>query len=222
MYVLCTEEILPADLLSQPSKRPEYVASFRSWAGHVNPDIGFWNSRWGTDFTWDSFAPAKASPAHWRQSSADLARWHAYIMRQILPPMIAAIREERPGAVIGFHDFLPPNRTRGLTAEDGALDPSQGFDFYAPEYYYNPKLQGGVEANLAALRQEVEDWRELYPGFPLFVGVAGYGREDKPTGRGPGGRGALGRVPVARHHLLAARAHRLQHLGLADGGARRD
>lgn len=172
-YLLCSEEILPATLLYRPNEREECVASFRAWARQANPDVGYWNQRWGTEYTWENLAPADTKHRPRWQLWADHSRWHGYLLRGLLPPMVAVIREEKPGALVGYHDFLMPEKTLGLTAADGGLEPSAGCDFYSIGCYRNPKAEGGLEGHLAALRGQVEKARDLYPGVPLFVGELG-------------------------------------------------
>jgi len=172
-YLLCTEEILPGTLLYEPTKRPECIASFREWAREANPDVAYWNERWGTTYTWDDLAPADTSHRPRWQLWADHARWHGWLMRRLLPPMVATIREERPDAVIGFHDFLMPDPALGLAAADGALEVPTPFDFYSIGYYYDAGLEGGLEGNLGALKAYVERAKGFYPMLPLFCGELG-------------------------------------------------
>lgn len=173
-YLLCSELILPATVIIKPNTREESVTSFRSWARQANPDIAYWNQRWDTNFTWENLGPLDTKHRLRQEAWADHARWNAAIVRSVLPPMVTVIREEKPGAMIGFHDFHMPAKIIGLTALDGAFDPaSKRFDFYSIFYYYDPGLTNGVEGNLSALREQVERARELYPGVPLFVGELG-------------------------------------------------
>jgi len=172
-YLLCSEEILPATLLYRPNEREECVASFRAWAKQADPDIAYWNERWGTDYTWENLAPADTKHRPRWQLWADHSRWHGYLMRGLLPPMVAAIREEKPGALVGYHDFLLPEKKLGLTVADGGLEPAAGCDFYSIGCYREPKAEGGLEGHLAVLRGQVERARELYPEVPIFVGELG-------------------------------------------------
>jgi len=172
-YLLCTEEILPATVLYAPQSRRETVASFREWARRANPDVAYWNRRWGTDYSWDTLTPADTSHRPRWELWADHARWHGALMRELLPPMVSVIRQENPSAVIGFHDFLMPEAKLSLTAGDGGLPLLDCFDFYSIGYYYDADLSGGLDANLAALRGRLARARELYPSLPLFLGELG-------------------------------------------------
>ncbi len=171
-YLLCTEEILPGTLLYKPNERPECVRAFREWARRANSDIAYWNERWGTTYTWDTLAPADTQHRPRWQLWADHNRWFGSLMRDLLPPMVKALRGVKPGAVIGLHDFLMPMGL-GLTAADGALPSPSLFDFYSIGYYYDHGLAGGLEANLAELAKRVDRAHELYPGTPLFCGELG-------------------------------------------------
>jgi hypothetical protein len=171
-YLLCTEEILPGTLLYQPHQRPECVASFRDWARQANPDVAYWNRRWGTAFTWQNLTPADTTERHHWEQWADHQRWFAWLMRRLLPPMVEAIHQGKAGAVVGLHDFLTPLGL-DLTAADGALAMPSPFDFYSLGYYYDHGMKGGLEANLAELTRRVEAIRKLYPGVPLFCGELG-------------------------------------------------
>lgn len=172
-YLLCSEEILPGTLLYTPTKSPECVASFRQWAREANPDIAYWNERWATDYTWDTLTPTNTDNRPRWQLWADHARWHGWLMRRLLPPMVAAIREVHPSAVIGFHDFLMPMGL-DLTAADGALELPTPFNFYSIGSYYDFALAGGYDANIADLHKRVETAHALYPGLPIFCGELGY------------------------------------------------
>lgn len=179
-YLLCSEEILPATVLYKPEDRPECVKSFREWARQANPDVGYWNKRWGTDFTWDTLHPANTDHRHRWQQWADNSRWDGWLLRRLLPPMVAAIRQEKPGAVIGYHDFLMPMGL-DLTAADGGMPVPSPFDFYSIGYYYDANMKGGLKANLEALHKHVARARQLYPGFPLFDGELGLDVRKKPA-----------------------------------------
>lgn len=179
-YLLCTEEILPGTLLYEPTKRPECIASFREWARETNPDVAYWNDRWATTYTWDDLSPADTSHRPRWQLWADHARWHGWLMRRLLPPMVAAIREERPDAIIGFHDFLMPDPALGLTVADGGLELPTPLDFYSIGYYYDAGLEGGYEGNVQKLHSFVERAKGLYPTLPLFCGELGLPARTEP------------------------------------------
>lgn len=179
-YLLCTEEILPATLLYRPNERVECVQSFRRWARETNPDVSYWNQRWGTDYTWDTLAPADIEHRPRWQLWADHQRWCGWLMRQLIPPMVAALREANPRAVVGLHDFLAPIGL-DLTAADGPLPRPSPCDFYSIGYYYDHGLKGGLEENLAALSAKVEAARGLYPDLPLFCGELGLDVRKQPA-----------------------------------------
>jgi len=179
-YLLCSEEILPGTLLYSPTKRPECVESFRAWAKQANGDVAYWNERWGTSYTWEDLSPADTTNRPRWQLWADHSRWHGALMRQLLPPMVSAIREERPNAIIGYHDFLLPDKNLGLTVEDGGLPLPSPADFYSIGYYYDRAMEGGLEANLQALKDRVARARELYPDLPIFVGELGLDAKTEP------------------------------------------
>jgi hypothetical protein len=169
-YLLCTEEILPATLLYKPNERPECVDSFRSWARGANPDLAYWNDRWQTDYTWETLRPTAAAERKTWQTWVDHGRWFAYLMRQLLPPMSAALRQGDPDAVIGFHDFLldpalPPD------AADLPQPGTCGFDFFSLGYYY--VHEKSYEANLKGLTDRVTLARQYYPEVPIFCGEIG-------------------------------------------------
>jgi len=170
-YLLCTEEILPATLLYSPSQRSECVDAFRAWARESNPDIAYWNDRWGTDFSWADLSPQDTTDRKKWQSWADHNAWFAHLMRELLPPMVAAIRDERPDAIIGFHDFLL-SPGLGPTRDDVGMPYEPVFDFSSIGYYARPELS--MEENLTGLRERVELSRSLYPGLPVFVGETGF------------------------------------------------
>ena len=169
-YLLCTEEILPATLLYRPSERPECIAAFRSWAHRTDPDIAYWNERWKTDYTWETLRPAATSERHTWQLWFDHNRWFTYLMRQLLPPMTAAIREGDPDAVIGFHDFLLSTNLK-QPVEERPTPERCGFNFFSIGYYY--KTDKTFDENLEALRTHVEVAREYHADVPLLCGETG-------------------------------------------------
>ena len=172
VYLLCTEEILPGTLLYSPNTRPQCIASFREWARQAHPDIAYWNERWSGSYTWETLVPPDTKGrTHW-QMWADLQRWDAALMRQILPPMVAAVREGHPGAMIGLHDFLTPIGL-DLTGADGSLPSPNPFDFYSIGYYYDHGLKGGLAANQAEMRRRVQAVKRMYPTMPLLCGELG-------------------------------------------------
>jgi len=170
-YLLCTEEILPATLLYQPTERPECVAAFRSWAHRTNPDIAYWNGRWGTSYTWDTLRPALTTERRTWQTWLDHNRWFSSIMQGVLPSMVEAIREGAPHAVVGFHDFLI-DPALPQEPHDLPFRPPYPFDFYSIGYYYGHD-RGSLEENLKQLGTRVELAEGLYPGLPIFCGEIG-------------------------------------------------
>jgi hypothetical protein len=169
-YLLCTEEILPATLLYRPDERPECVTSFRSWAHRANPDVDYWNERWQTDYTWETLKPARTTDRKTWQTWLDHGRWFMYLMRQLLPPMSAAIREGDPDAVIGFHDFLIDPAVP-YPSEERPQPGLCGFGFFSIGYYY--VTDKSFEENMDGLRVRVEAAREYYPNLPIFCGETG-------------------------------------------------
>ncbi len=170
-YLLCTEEILPATVLYRPTDRPECVALFREWAHRTNPDLAYWNGRWGTSYTWENLSPAVTSDRHTWQTWLDHNRWFSSLMREVLPPMVAAIREGAPQAVVGFHDFLLDPALK-QEPQDLPFRPPYPFDFYSLGSYYG-RDRGGLEENLKQFGERVELARTLYPRLPLFCGEIG-------------------------------------------------
>jgi hypothetical protein len=178
-YLLCTEEILPGTLLYAPNKREECIASFREWARQAHPDIAYWNERWGGTYTWETLIPPDTKGRSRWQMWADLQRWDAWLMRRLLPPMVAAIREGHPGAVIGLHDFLTPIGL-DLTGADGSLPSPNPFDFYSIGYYYDHGMKGGLAGNQAEMRRRVQSVKSMYPAMPLFCGELGLDVRKQP------------------------------------------
>jgi hypothetical protein len=170
-YLLCSEEILPATVLYSPADREECVAAFRKWALADHPDVAYWNERWSTDFTEATLRPLNTGERHTWQAWADHNRWFASLLHELVPPMADAIRREKPGALIGFHDFLldpalPPERA------DAGMPPGDSIDFASLGYYVDKGV--GLDDNLAKLKGRLDLCRRLYPTMPLFVGEIGY------------------------------------------------
>jgi Beta-galactosidase len=170
-YLLCTEEILPATMLYRPTDRQECVAAFRSWAHRTNPDIEYWNKRWSTTYTWENLAPAVTTDRRTWQTWLDHNRWFGATMRQVLPPMVEAIREGDPSAVVGFHDFLLDPVLKSEPRELPFREPYP-FDFYSIGYYYGHD-RPSFEENVKQLRERVDLAQSLYSGLPLFCGEIG-------------------------------------------------
>jgi hypothetical protein len=162
-------ELLP--LLYEPPKRPECVAAFREWARSTNPDVAYWNGRWKTSFSWDDFRPLATTERKTLEAWADHNRWFASIMQRIVPPMVEAIRHEKPGAVIGFHDFLlDPALSPGR--EDVGMPMGGGIDFASIGYYVDKSVS--IDENLSRMAQRLDLCRKLYPAMPIFVGEIGH------------------------------------------------
>lgn len=170
VYLLCSEEILPATLLYTPDTRPECVTQFRQWARETNPDMAYWNARWDTNYTWDDLRPAPVKERRTWQTWLDVNRWFASLMNQLLPPMTAAIRAGDPDAVIGFHDFLLSPELP-LEVADMPRPQECGFDFYSIGYYYVHRRS--YEQNTKALTSRAELAAEFYPDLPRFCGELG-------------------------------------------------
>ena len=176
-YLLCTEEILPATLLYRPNERVECAAAFRSWAHRDNPDIAYWNERWGAEHTWETLTPPPTTERKTWQTWYDLNRWFTYLMRQLLPPMSAAIREGDPDAVIGFHDFLIDPALKQPIGERPTAE-ACGFDFFSIGYYYI--MEKSFEENMEGLRVRVEAAREYHPDVPALCGEIGLAVRKEP------------------------------------------
>jgi len=176
-YLLCTEEILPATLLYRPNERDECIASFISWAREVNPNIDDWNKRWGTQHTWETLVPPPTTQRKTWQTWHDLNRWFTALMRELLPPMSAAIRQGDPGAVIGFHDFLVDPALK-QPIEERPTAAACGFDFFSIGYYYISDKT--FDENVQGLRSRVKAAREYHPDVPAFCGETGLAVRKKP------------------------------------------
>jgi len=171
VYLLASEEILPATLLYHPDKREECVEAFKKWAKERNADIEYWNQRWGKSFTWETFKPLSTNERSKWEIWMDHYLWFASILRQILPSMVKAIREERPNAVVGFHDFLLDPVLPPPSPNEASLPIPNPFDFYSIGYYLDPKLT--LLENLEAMQKKIDLARRLYPGLPLWMGELG-------------------------------------------------
>ncbi|MBC7328291.1 beta-galactosidase [bacterium] len=171
VYLLASEEILPATLLYNPQKRRECVEAFRKWAKEENPDINYWNERWKGHFNWDDFCPLSTSERSRWEMWMDHYLWFASILRQLLPSMVKAMREERPSAIVGFHDFLLDPVLPPPSPAKASLPTPNPFDFYSIGYYLDPKLS--LLENLSSLKERINLARSLYPKLPLWVGELG-------------------------------------------------
>lgn len=171
VYLLASEEILPATLLYRPDHRRECVEAFKEWVKATKPDIGYWNQRWGTSFTWETLKPLSTQERSRWEMWMDHHLWFASILRRILPPMVAALRAERPNAVVGFHDFLLDPLLPPPSPEQASLPSPNPFDFYSLGYYFDPKKS--LEENLSAMQRKIDLARRLYPRLPLWMGELG-------------------------------------------------
>lgn len=171
VYLLASEEILPATLLYHPDKRDECRKAFVNWAKTKNPDINYWNRRWGTSLTWETFKPLSTNERSRWEMWMDHYLWYASILREILPPMVKAIREERPDAIVGFHDFLLDPVLPPPSTADASIPIPNPFDFYSLGYYLDPKKS--LLENLSLMQSKIDLARRLYPGLPLWMGELG-------------------------------------------------
>lgn len=198
IYVLMAEELLPATILYNPDRRPEIVTAFRRWAKQRNPDVDHWNARWGTHFTWDDLHPLATGDRGALAAWTDHYRWVNSVMRRRLPELVGAMRRARPGAVIGYHDFIL-DPVLDMAAADSPLRERHQFDFYSLGWYYNPPL-GALHANLEAMEKRIGLARTLGRGLPLFMGELGADVDQ------------VGEI-VQRHWLLRA-TRRLETMGI--------
>jgi len=171
VYLLASEEILPATLLYNPDRRSECVSAFKNWAKSRNPDIDYWNKRWGKSFSWETFKPLPTKERSRWEIWMDHYLWFASILREILPKMIQAIREERPDAKVGFHDFLLDPVLPPPSPEETSLPNPNPFDFYSLGYYLDP--QKSLLENLSLMQEKIDLARRLYPQLPLWMGELG-------------------------------------------------
>ena len=177
-YLLCTEEILPPTVLYRPNERPESIAAFRSWAHRTEPDVAYWNERWGTEYTWETLVPHATTERKTIQTWQDMNRWFTALMREYLPPMCTAIRDGDPDAVIGFHDFLIDPAV-SQPAEERPKASTCGFDFFSIGYYWRTTTD--LEGNMKALRDRVEAARLYHPELPLLCGEIGMAVRKEPV-----------------------------------------
>ncbi len=171
VYILASEEILPATLLYNPDKRNECIEAFRKWAKVVNPHIDYWNERWGKSLNWDTLKPLPTKERSRWEIWMDHYLWFASLLRGILPKMVEAIRQERKDAVVGFHDFLLDPVLPPSSPEEASLPFPNPFDFYSLGYYLNPKMT--LLENLTAMQSKIDLARRLYPDLPLWMGELG-------------------------------------------------
>jgi len=168
-YLLASEELLSATILYQPAKRSECVESFRTWAYSIQPDVSYWNRRWGTSFTWDTLSPANTTNRKRWESWADHNRWFAWLLRLRLPDLTGVIRSEKPEAIIGFHDFL---LDPVLKPTEGPIPSPNPFNFYSLGWYWDAARKD-VAGNLKGMQERIRLARRLYPKLPLWMGELG-------------------------------------------------
>ncbi|MHB1459364.1 MAG: right-handed parallel beta-helix repeat-containing protein, partial [Armatimonadota bacterium] len=70
-YAFCDESV-NADWYSTPYNYTVLVNHFRDWCWNINPSISYWNTRWGTSYTWSTMAPAGFGSPNNRGIDSDL------------------------------------------------------------------------------------------------------------------------------------------------------
>ena len=199
IYILMAEELLPWTVLYAPDRRPELINAFRAWAKERNPDVAHWNARWGTSFaTWDDLRPIAAGERRTLALWSDHHSWENSVLRRRLPDLVRAMREARPDAVVGYHDFIL-DPVLDMTAADSPLPRPNPFDFYSLSWYYQPKI-GALRANMEGMEARIELARSMGRGLPLFMGELGADVDQ------------VGEI-VQRHWLLRA-TRRLETMGI--------
>lgn len=167
LLMLYTEGSEPstADLRGSPLA----VQSFRAWCRGCNGDVGYWNKRWGTKYTWATLQPlgpdvgALAWIDHWRWVADLLVKTHGELARKIK----AQVGQK---ALLGYHEYSLINLN--WAEGESPIPKDNPYDFLSMVHYSGLE-QATVEKTRQEMKEKLARFRRLYPKMPLMVGESG-------------------------------------------------
>ncbi|MHB9036507.1 MAG: carboxypeptidase regulatory-like domain-containing protein [Armatimonadota bacterium] len=155
MYVF-SDECINGPWYDTAPDYPELVSDFKNWCYNQNTSISYWNSRWGTNFTWDTITPPKYSQGWGTTRRADYFRWmYASVLRPRLAQIGDVAKTYAPNSLLGYHEWL-----LGSEMTDPAWSPLASLTTY--DVASSP-IYGG----LSDAQWRVQKLRSLFPGHPL-------------------------------------------------------
>jgi hypothetical protein len=163
-YVFSGEEI-NSGWYAQTASYPECVRSFRNWCYGQNTSISYWNTRWGTSYTWDTIVPSWLSS----NSTVDYFRWmYTGIYRPRMTQVANLIKGIAPDAVLGYHEWLVDSR---ISTSDAPIPLDGSFAFVSSSIY------GG----LSDAQSRVPILKALFPSIPISICELGTTPAAQPT-----------------------------------------
>lgn len=160
IYVFC-DECINAGWYDNPASFPDLVQHHKNWCYGRNPNIAYWNGRWGTSFTWDTIVPAHYGDGWGGPRHEDYLRWmYAGVLRPRLTQIANLVKSIAPDSLLGYHEWL----IGGLTdPTDSPLAGTDNWDFASSNCY------GGYVDTVT----RVGTLRLLNPGYPIYMGELG-------------------------------------------------
>ncbi|MHB9036202.1 MAG: carboxypeptidase regulatory-like domain-containing protein [Armatimonadota bacterium] len=166
-YAFCGESV-NAYWYQTAASYPVLVNHFRDWCWNQNTNISYWNTRWGTSYTWDTILPSTYFGAG--NGGIDYLRWmFTGVLRPLLVEVGDHIKAYAPNAPLGYHDWLWDSRVASPTY--APIPAVSKYDFCSANLY------GGT----AASQSKITIAQSLYAGYPLFACELGTGATEEPA-----------------------------------------
>jgi hypothetical protein len=149
---------------------PLYTTSFKTYCQTTNADIAYWNSRWGTSYTWDTIVPASV-PWEGGLRTVDHYRWVTWIMRQTHGQLAAELQSVLGDNLVGFHDYLYSQNY--VDSANTPIPASNPYDVMSVAHYYDSAQAPGVTGFASELNTIIAQYASTFPRTPLVFGETG-------------------------------------------------
>ncbi|MHB9036212.1 MAG: carboxypeptidase regulatory-like domain-containing protein [Armatimonadota bacterium] len=166
-YAFCDESV-NALWYDNPYDYPVLVNHFRDWCWNQNTSISYWNTRWGTSYTWSTMVPSTYYGAG--NAGIDYLRWmFTGVLRPLLTEAADHIKAYAPNAPLGYHEWLFDSRVNSSTY--APVPATSKFNF----------VSGNLYGSATDEQWKVGQLQTMYPNYPIFACELGTSTSDAPS-----------------------------------------
>ncbi len=161
---------------------PDMSRIFRNWAYGINPNLSYWNQRWGLSYaSWPEMLPQPPPGAGEVVNGnryTDHARWVAYTVRNTLGTLDKVVKQwGNPNVKVGFHDWLllaTPLRFVNIDKSgESPIPDDNSFDAFSIVNYPHSEISTSSSYWISNLQHEISKVKAKHPGLPIFLGETG-------------------------------------------------
>jgi hypothetical protein len=170
VFLLYGEDGYPSPV--KIGERQELVNHFKQWCWNNNSDINYWNERWQTNFTWDTFEPFPKEPDS-KNRWLDHFKWCVQIIRDSHGKLAVELRDVIGNkALLGYHDDI--GISKDWAGGDSPVPDENPYQFLSFAHYCSPSFYNSQNEYLEETTAIISRFRARYPDMPLAMLETGF------------------------------------------------